>query len=69
MKYNYLGYLGIFGVSYDKKINAKFKRANKLVNEHTKKINTFETEEENKKFDKLIRNKIAKIFKEKMRIR
>lgn len=62
-KYQGLGYMGHFGFCRDAERNARTITANKLVDIHNSKINTFNTKKENEDFHFFMINKINSIFK------
>lgn len=64
MNYRKVGYRGYFGVDfYNPEHTKKLQQANVFIDLWNKKINTFETEEENNAFVKEINKAIDEILK------
>lgn len=56
------GYRGYYGMSEDFKFMVRAEKANKLIDIHNLKVNTFDTAEENDMFVNNINKRIDKIF-------
>ena len=61
--YKKRGPLGYYGMGFDDSYNEKVKKLNKIIDEHNRTINTFDTEKENEEFYEFIQLKIKTFLK------